>query len=76
MLLDVWAERAVGHFQHASVSAVGNGGAAEIPRPGALGSTAAVRRHSFERQYISGSWKAEIIPGTYTPPVPRNLLIF
>lgn len=48
LLLDVWAERAVGHFQHASGSAVGTRGAAEIPRPGTLGSTAAVRGHGLD----------------------------
>lgn len=54
MLLDVWAERAAGHFQHASGSAVGTGGAAEIPRLGTLGSAAAVRGHGLERQYPRG----------------------
>lgn len=64
----------MGHFQHASGSAVRTGGAAEIPRPGTPGSTGAVRGHGLDN--ISGSWKAEIIPGTSTPPVPRNVLIF
>lgn len=34
--------RAVGHFRHASVSAVGTGDAAEIPRPGTVQMTVAV----------------------------------
>lgn len=72
LLLDAWAESCRAFSACLSLSC-GNRLDPRRPRPG-IDITAAVGSHILEIQYIQKL--AEIIPGTSTPPVSRNVLIF
>lgn len=76
LLLDVWAASCLAFSACLGLSC-GNGGCGLDSQPGDSESISLQQLGGTVEKYrISGGWKAEIIPGTSTPRVSRNVLVF